>query len=103
MCPPYYKFNINPNTLSADYELWICGSAGVWYLVPIDLIGRIYSDPAAYPDHRHPEIRVVSLNTKRSLFRSWLGPFLAAGPFSFQMDHCDLEPAAGRTIWNAWK
>ena len=23
--PEKYKFNINPNTLSADFELWICG------------------------------------------------------------------------------
>jgi len=28
-----YKFNINPNTLSADYELWICGSAAIYYLL----------------------------------------------------------------------
>jgi hypothetical protein len=23
--PHLFKFNINPNTLTADYELWICG------------------------------------------------------------------------------
>jgi hypothetical protein len=59
---PHYKFNVNPNSLRADYELWICGSPEVWYLVPIDVINRMYSDPAAYPDYRHPDIRVVSLN-----------------------------------------
>jgi len=29
--PGKFKFNINPNTLSADYELWVCGSAARYY------------------------------------------------------------------------
>ncbi len=58
----WYIFNINPNTLSADYELWICGDADTYYLVPIKLMRQIYHDPEAYVDHRHPEIRVVSVN-----------------------------------------
>lgn len=33
--PDKFKFNINPNTLSADYELWVCGSAALYYLMPI--------------------------------------------------------------------
>ena len=59
---PYYKFNINPNTLSADYEVWICGDANTYYLIPIQLIRRIYYDPESYVDSRHPEIRVVNVN-----------------------------------------
>ena len=32
--PGKFKFNINPNTLSADFELWVCGRATVYYLMP---------------------------------------------------------------------
>lgn len=60
---PRYKFNINPNTLSADYEVWICGDANTYYLVPTQLMRRIYCDPGTYVDSRHPEIRIVSVNT----------------------------------------
>jgi hypothetical protein len=59
---PRYKFNINPNTLSADYEVWICGDANTYYLIPVQLMRRIYVDPGAYVDYRHPDIRVVSVN-----------------------------------------
>lgn len=58
----HYKFNINPNTLSADYEVWICGNADTYYLIPIQIMRQIYHDPESYVDSRHPEIRVVSVN-----------------------------------------
>ena len=58
-----YKFNINPNTLRADYELWICGAVDHWYLIPIDLIRKMYDHPTAYPDNHHPDIRVVSVDS----------------------------------------
>lgn len=63
--PSKYKFNINPNTLSADYELWICGSSNLYYLIPISIMKQIYSDPEAYIDKRHPEIRVVSVDIEK--------------------------------------
>jgi hypothetical protein len=59
-----YKFNINPNTLTADYELWICGAANSYYLLPIETIEQMYKDPEAYVDRHHEEIRVVSVNTE---------------------------------------
>jgi len=59
---PRYKFNINPNTLSSDFEVWICGSSDIYYLIPIQVIRQIYEDPKAYVDYHHPEIRVVSVN-----------------------------------------
>ena len=61
--PGKFKFNINPNTLSADYELWVCGSAMVYYLMPISLMQSIYDNPNTYIDRMHPEIRVVSVDT----------------------------------------
>ena len=63
--PSKYKFNINPNTLSADYELWICGSSNSYYLIPISIMKQIYSDPEAYVDKHHPEIRVVSVDIEK--------------------------------------
>ena len=62
--PPTYKFNINPNTLRADYEVWICGSENYYYLIPIEVIRRMYSDPQVYVDSWHPKIRVVSVKSK---------------------------------------
>ena len=61
--PSKYKFNINPNTLTADYELWICGSSELFYLVPINIIKDIYSDPETYQDYHHEGIKVVSIDT----------------------------------------
>ena len=60
--PEKYKFNINPNTLSADYELWVCGNASVYYLMPISLMQSIYQNSNTYVDRMHPEIRVVSVD-----------------------------------------
>lgn len=57
-----WSFNANPNTLTAEYELWICGSAERYYLIPIAEIKEIYEDPAAYIDRHHPEIRVLEVD-----------------------------------------
>lgn len=59
-----FKYNINPNTLTADFELWVCGSAATYYLMPVALMQTIYDDPAAYVDRAHPKIRVVSVDTE---------------------------------------
>ena len=61
--PTKYKFNINPNTLSADHEVWICGSSNWFYLAPISAMNHMYNHPDSYPDRLHPEITVVSLDT----------------------------------------
>jgi len=61
-----FKFNINPNTLSSDYELWICGSSEIYYLMPIKILKEIYENPNTYIDRHHPEIRVVSLNSREN-------------------------------------
>ena len=50
-----YKFNLNPNTLRADFELWICGTLDHWYLIPVQVIQQMYEHPAAYRDPFHPE------------------------------------------------
>ncbi len=59
-----YKFGINQNTLRADYEVWICGGADLYYLIPVDTIRSIYEDPDAYFDRRHPQICIASVDAK---------------------------------------
>ena len=63
MAPTKFKFNINPNTLSADFELWICGSSDCYYLMQITFLKAIYDNPNTYIDRHHDEIRVVSVDT----------------------------------------
>jgi hypothetical protein len=58
-----WSFNINPNTLTADLELWICGSAKTYYLIPRAAVQQIYNDPAGWPDHTHGGIRVAEINS----------------------------------------
>src|SRR5947209_4003869 len=49
-----FSFNLNPATLRADYELWICGDPKVYYLLPITRIREMYHHPDAYIDNHHP-------------------------------------------------
>lgn len=83
--PSKFKFNINPTTLSADFELWICGSAANYYLMPIEFIRRLYKHPDAYPDRQNPGYTVVSVdaNAHNVMFAPGgrsesLGPYLGA-------------------------
>ena len=54
--PTFCKFNINPNSLSADYELWICGTAEGYYLLSNSRVSHIYRHLKAHVDHYHPKI-----------------------------------------------
>ncbi len=60
--PGKFKFNINPNSLSADFELWVCGEANAFYLIPISFIRAIYDNPNTYQDTHHVGIKVVSVD-----------------------------------------
>lgn len=60
--PTKYKFNINPNTLRAEFELWICGDSSCFYLMPMSFIKQLYDHPQAYEDYHHPDIKVVSVD-----------------------------------------
>lgn len=62
LLPNMFKFNINPNTLASDYEVWICGDGQTYYLIPIEVLRRIYDDPSGYIDRHHQGIRIVSVN-----------------------------------------
>ncbi len=57
-----FAYNINPNTLTADYEVWICGNAQRYYLFPISVMSAIYIDPDTYVDQRHTKIRIAEVD-----------------------------------------
>lgn len=57
-----YSYGINPNSLEADYEVWICGDTEKYYLIPTNVIKMIYNHPDAYPDNTHREIRVAHVH-----------------------------------------
>tara|TARA_R110000796_G_scaffold223993_3_gene340253 strand:+ start:477 stop:881 length:405 start_codon:yes stop_codon:yes gene_type:complete len=59
-----FPYNINKNTLTADFELWICRDADTFYLFPSQIMRDIYEDPDAYVDRHHPDIRVAEVDTQ---------------------------------------
>lgn len=65
-----FPFNINPTTLQADYEVWICGTAEAYFLLPARLIRKMYEHRNAYPDNWHSNYRVVTVDvrTRRAVF-----------------------------------
>ena len=92
--PPIFKFNINPNTLRADYDLWICGSMDCYYLIPGELILKMYDDPLSYVDYHHPKIRIVSVdcNTNSATFASCGKKVDIAGYFDSGVTQMDKVP-----------
>lgn len=49
-----YPFNINDTVLSADYEVLICGSHELYYVLPIQVVRTMHDDLKAMPDKRNP-------------------------------------------------
>lgn len=64
-----WLFTLTPSTLTADYELWICGSALHYYLIPKAVIERIYTDPSERPGYTQNEIWTAEINSRT---HSWL-------------------------------
>lgn len=56
-----FPFNINPNTLTADFEVWICGSENTFYTVPIKTIKEIYNDPDTYTNSNENQGNIKTL------------------------------------------
>lgn len=50
-----YPFNINDTVLSADYQVLICGTDECYYVLPIDLMRKMHTDPLAMPDYRNED------------------------------------------------
>jgi hypothetical protein len=58
-----FSFNINPNSLKSDFELWICADPQHYYLIPQQVVLEIYEHPEGYSDRHHPCIRVADIRT----------------------------------------
>src|SRR5713226_2390949 len=56
-----YPFNINDAVLAADYEVYVCGTQDLYYMVPVELIRKMHTDPSAMPDYTHPGLTVVDI------------------------------------------
>jgi len=61
--PNKFPFNINPNSVNAQFELFICGSEYIYYLIPIDVLKMMYKHPDAYPDRLHPKITIITIDS----------------------------------------
>lgn len=93
--PDKFKFNVNSQSLEADFELWICGGSRLWYLLPHSLAHSMYSDPEAYPDRQASRHRVVvSVDSQRD----WAGYRRGGGGCSLRTHRCGVvsEVPAGR-------
>ena len=60
--PGRYPFNINPDSLSADFEVWVCGDEDLWYTLPQKVIKEIYDDPDARVATDRPGHRIVTVD-----------------------------------------
>jgi len=56
-----YPFNINNAVLSADFEVYVCGSDELYYVIPNELIKLMHTDPDAMPDHSHPGLTIIDV------------------------------------------
>lgn len=57
-----YSFNISRSVLKNNFEVWVCGNADLYYLIPIAEIRQMYEHPDAYHDNTHPALTVVTVN-----------------------------------------
>lgn len=64
--PDKFPFNINPNSLGAKFELFICGNEDCYYLLPVDKIKEMHFHPAAYQDKRYPKITIITIDSTRN-------------------------------------
>ena len=57
-----FPFNYGSEAFDADFELWVCGDTGVWYLLPSGVLKPMHAHPDAYPDRSRPNLRVLSVD-----------------------------------------
>jgi hypothetical protein len=62
-----YPFNINNATLAADFEVYVCGTDKLYYVIPVELVKRMHSDPSAMPDYTHPGLTVIDVHPSKEI------------------------------------
>lgn len=68
LTPNKFLFTLHSNILTAahvDYELWVCGNADVYYLIPVKLVKKICNFPGVSRTRHDPDARIVSVNSRR--------------------------------------
>lgn len=68
-----YPFNINPSVLAADFEVYVCGTDLLYYLIPVEIIKELHSDPSAMPDHRYPGYTIIDVCPGEDLIKYGTG------------------------------
>lgn len=56
-----YPFNINNAVLAADFEVYVCATEELYYVIPVELVNKMHSDPSAMPDHRYPGLTILDV------------------------------------------
>jgi hypothetical protein len=57
-----YPFNINDTVLKADYEVYVCGTSDLFFVVPISIVKMMHEDPNSMPDYTYPGYTVVDVH-----------------------------------------
>jgi hypothetical protein len=70
--PDLFKFNVNAETVAANFEVWVCGSPSSWYVIPVAIVRGMYDHPRAYPDHQASTHRVVVSVNRSTDFAQYL-------------------------------
>jgi len=62
-----YPFNINNASLAADFEVYVCGADKLYYVIPVELLRRMHSDPSAMPDYTHPGLTIIDVHPSKEI------------------------------------
>lgn len=62
-----FQFVLYANALNADYELWVCGAATTYYLLPMGVARRIHEESKKYANNRKSEFWTVSIYINRHI------------------------------------
>ena len=58
-----FRFPYGGKAHRADYQLWVCGESGIWYLLRSSILDPLYFDPNAYP-HNKPYLRALAVDVR---------------------------------------
>ena len=62
-----YSFRVSPNALGADYVVFICGSAQIYYILSTSTIEKMFYHTDAIREFTYPEMRTIKIRPEDSL------------------------------------
>ena len=57
-----YAYNFGPAALKMDYQVWICGKPEDYYLIPSEVVRKMYAHQKGYVDKAHPNLHVANID-----------------------------------------